>query len=228
MIPGSGPQSNDGFGGVAPVGALLRGTDLEWYFWALFLLPALVGGDDEAALRGGSEKGVENKPLLLLEALGAGSNTLGFCGVSNARGAGLACAAWVLSSGSVRMERSASLSRCADCSAFSAAAVVLATCGVTSSARRTTSRSCLRDGVPDGLPLSKFSFATRAESADTSTVCWRSARSIFREVRLTVSSDGGFILGLPVLNSLSFFLEDCKWSSILVTRSWIDRMFLRS
>lgn len=168
-------------------------------------------------------------------------STLGFCGVSNARGAGLACAAWVLSSGSVRMERSASLRRCADCSAFSAAAVVLATCGVTSSARRTTSRSRMRDGVTDGLPLSRFSLATRAESADTSTVCWRSARSIFREVRLTVSSDGGLeckmkrseggpptklgaylILGLPVLNSLSFFLEDCKWSSILVTRSWID------
>jgi hypothetical protein len=198
-----------------------------------------VGGDEEAAPRGGSEKGVENKALLLLEALGAGSNALGFCGVSNARGAGLACAAWVLSSGSVRMERSASLRRCADCSAFSAAAVVLATCGVTSSARRTTSRSRMRDGVPDGLPLSRFSLETRAESADTSTVCWRSARSIFREVRLTVSRDGGLkrkddqrgppttlgaylMLGLPVLNSLSFFLEDCKWSSILVTRSWMD------
>ena len=158
----------------------------------------LAGGDDEAAPRGGSVKGVENKPLLLLLLLGAfgvlwwWSTLVGFCGVSsNARGTGLACTAWVLSSGSVRMERSASLRRCADCSAFSAAAVVLATCGVTSSARRTTSRSRRRDGVLDGLLLSKFSLATRAESADTSTVCWRSARSIFREVRLTVSSDGG-------------------------------------
>ena len=154
----------------------------------------LVGGDEEAAPRGGSVKGVENKPLpLLLGALGVllCSTLVDFCGVSNARGAGLACAAWVLSSGSVRMERSASLRRCADCSAFSAAAVVLATCGVTSSARRTTSRSRMRDGVLDGLPLSRFSLATRAERADTSTVCWRSARSMFREVRLTVSSDGG-------------------------------------
>ena len=29
MIPGKGPQSNDGFGGVPAVGALFRGTDLE-------------------------------------------------------------------------------------------------------------------------------------------------------------------------------------------------------
>lgn len=151
----------------------------------------LAGGDEEEPPRGGSVKGVAKRVLPPpLAALGAGS-TLGFCGVSNARGAGLACAACVLSSGSVRTERRASLRRCADCSALSAAAVVLATCGVTSSGRRATSRSRVRDGVPDGLPLSKFSLATRAERADTSTVCWRSARSIFREVRLTVSRDGG-------------------------------------
>ena len=139
---------------------------------------------------GGSEKGLVKSLVPVLAALGVGS-TLGFCGVSNARGTGLACAAWVLSSGSVRTARRASLRRCADCSAFSAAAVVLATCGVTSSGRRTTSRSRMRDGVPNGLPLSRLSLATRAESAVTSTVCWRIARSIFREVRLTVSSDGG-------------------------------------
>ncbi len=56
-----------------------------------------MDGDEEGPVpkpSGGSAKGDENKLLLSapLEALGVGS-ALSFCGVSSARGAGLACAA---------------------------------------------------------------------------------------------------------------------------------------
>jgi hypothetical protein len=70
----------------------------------------------------------------------------------------------------VRTARSASLRRRAACSAFSAAAVVLATCGVTSNGRRTRSRSRARDGVLEGLP-SIFNLAMRDESAVISALC---------------------------------------------------------
>lgn len=134
-------------------------------------------------------KGVENDPPPKLPALEPRSAS-GFCGVSHARSAGLALAACVLSSGCDRTASSASLRRCAVCSAFSAAAVVLATCGVTSNGRRTISRSRVREGVLKGLPPSIFNFAMRDESAEMSTLCWRIARLMFRDVRFTVSSDG--------------------------------------
>ena len=71
----------------------------------------------------------------------------------------------------MRTARSASLRRRAACSAFSAAAVVLATCGVTSNGRRTRSRSRARDDVLKGLPPSIFNFAMRDESAEISALC---------------------------------------------------------
>jgi hypothetical protein len=172
LIPGSGPQSNAGFGIVPAVGMLFKGTDF-WCLGAVLRLPETPDGDPPvlvlaAILSSGSAKGVENKPPLSpLEA----RLVLSFCGVSNARRAGLACTTSVLRSGSVRTARRASLRRCAACSAFSAAAVALATCGVTSSVRRTSSRSRARGGVLNGLSLSRFSFAIRVESADTSAVC---------------------------------------------------------
>jgi hypothetical protein len=136
-------------------------------------------------------KGPENNPsppeLPALEPRSAP----GLCGVSNARGAGLAFAACVLRIGCVRTARSASFRWWAACSAFSAAAVVLATCGVTSSGRRTISRSRARGGVLEGLPASIFSVAMRDERAETSALCWRIARLMFRDVRFIVSSDGG-------------------------------------
>lgn len=95
----------------------------------------------------------------------------GFCGVSNARSGGRAFTACLFSSGSVRTARSASLRRRAACSAFNAAAVVLATCGVTSNGRRTRSRSRARDDVLEGLPPSMFNFAMRDESAVISALC---------------------------------------------------------
>ncbi len=199
LIPGSGPQSKAGFNGVPAVGVLLRGTDFAWCFCVCdeFRLPRrLTGGDaprlalsDADALSGGSLKGVENNPPPKLDPLEPRSAS-GFSGVSNARGAGLAFAACVLSSGCVRTARSASLRRCAACSAFSAAAVVLATCGVTSSGRRTRSRSRARGGVLEGLPPSIFSFAMRDVRAETSVLCWRIARLMFRDVRFMVSRDG--------------------------------------
>ena len=134
-------------------------------------------------------KGVESNPPPKLPPLEARS-TSDFCGVSNTRSAGRAFTACLLSSGSVRTARSASLRRCAACSAFSAAAVVLATCGVTSSGRRTRSRSRARKGVLEGLPPSIFNFAMRDESAEMSAFCWRIAISMFRDVRLIVSRDG--------------------------------------
>ena len=196
LIPGSGPQSKAGFDGVPAVGVLLRGTDFAWCFDEALRLPRLTGGDvprlalsDADALSGGSAKGVENNPPPKLDSLKPRSAP-GLGGVSNARGAGLAFAACVLSSGCVRTARSASLRRCAACSAFSAAAVVLATCGVTSSGRRTRSRSRARGGVLEGLPPSIFSFAMRDVRAETSVLCWRIARLMFRDVRFMVSRDG--------------------------------------
>ena len=237
LIPGSGPQSNDGFGAAPTVGVLLRGTDFAWCFCEIVRLPALPGGDTPLptlsfALSDGSLKGVENNLPLALVPLEPRSAP-GFCGVSNARCAGLAFAACVLSSGCVRTARSASLRRCAACSAFNAAAVVLATCGVTSSGRRTRSRSRTRGGVLEGLPPSIFNFAMRDVRAETSVLCWRIAMLMFREVRFMVSRDGALrrvvsediresacsdgewrdahlMLGLPVLTSLSFFLEACR------------------
>jgi len=54
-----------------------------------------------------------------------------FCGVLNPEGGGSAVVALVLRSGSLRAASSARLSLWAERSAFSAAAVVAATCGVT-------------------------------------------------------------------------------------------------
>jgi hypothetical protein len=173
LIPGSGPQSNVGFGVVPAAGVLFKGTDFEWCFCVGLRLPKLTGGDGPVlmptgTLSGGSAKGVKNKPPLpSLEA----RLVLSFCGVSNARDGGLARTACVLSIGSVRTARRASLRRRAACSAFSAAAVVLATCGVTSSGRRANSRSRARGGVLDGLQLSRFNVAMRIERADTSVDC---------------------------------------------------------
>jgi hypothetical protein len=196
LIPGSGPQSNAGFGVAPTVGVLLRTTDFAWCFCPELRLPTLPGGVAPLAalsyaLSGGSVKGVENNPPLTLVPLEPRSAPgSGFCGVSNARCAGLAFAACVLSSGCVRTARSASLRRCAACSAFSAAAVVLATCGVTSSGRRTRSRSRARGGVLEGLPPSIFNFAIRDVRAETSALCWRIAILMFRDVRFMVSRDG--------------------------------------
>jgi len=196
LIPGSGPQSNAGFGAAPTVGVLLRVTDFAWCFGAEHRLPTPPGGDTPLAalsyaLSGGSAKGVENNPPLTLVPLEPRSAPgSGFCGVSNARCAGLAFAACVLSSGCVRTARSASLRRCAPCSAFSAAAVVLATCGVTSSGRRMRSRSRARGGVLEGLPPSIFNFAMRDVRAETSVLCWRIAILMFRDVRFMVSRDG--------------------------------------
>ena len=141
-------------------------------------LPAPTGGEHDAPLPAlsdtlscGSARGVENIPPPKLAPLEPRLPSGGFCGVSNTRIAGLALAACVLSSGCVRTARSASLSRCAACSAFNAAAVVLATCGVTSSGRRRISRS-RREGVLEGLPPSRFNFPMRNESAETSMLCW--------------------------------------------------------
>lgn len=175
LIPGRGPQSNDGFGAAPTVGVLLRVTDFAWCFGATLRLPALPGGDaplpgPSYVLSDGSLKGVESNPPLALVPLEPRSAP-GFCGVSNARCAGLAFAACVLSSGCVRTARSASLRRCAACSAFSAAAVVLATCGVTSSGRRARSRSRARGGVLKGLPPSIFNFAMRDVRAERSALC---------------------------------------------------------
>jgi len=178
LIPGSGPQSKAGFDGVPAVGVLLSGTDFAWCFDGALRLPRLTGGDVPRLA-----------PLPKLDPLEPRSAP-GLGGVSNARGAGLAFAACVLSSGCVRTARSASLRRCAACSAFSAAAVVLATCGVTSSGRRTRSRSRARGGVLEGLPPSIFSFAMRDVRVETSVLCWRIARLMFRDVRFMVSRDG--------------------------------------
>jgi len=195
FTPGSGPQSNAGFGIVPPVGVLFRATDFAWCFGAALRLPRAPGGDAPLlalsdTLSGGSIKEPENNPsppeLPALEPRSAP----GLRGVSNARGAGLAFAACVLRIGCVRTARSASFRWWAACSAFSAAAVVLATCGVTSSGRRTISRSRARGGVLEGLP-SIFSVAMRDEREETSTLCWRIARLMFRDVRFIVSSDGG-------------------------------------
>jgi hypothetical protein len=186
LIPGSGPQSKAGFAVVPAVGILLRGTDFAWCFDPEIRLPRLALSDTVSS---GSVKGVENDPSPKLPPLDPRSAP-GLCGVSNAAGAGLAFAACVLSSGCVRTATSASLRRCAACSAFSAAAVVLATCGVTSSGRRTSSRSRARAGVLEGLPLSIFNFAMRDVRVETSSLCWRIARLMFRDVRFIVSSDG--------------------------------------
>ena len=128
-------------------------------------LPAL-----SETLSCGGVKGVDNNPPPKLPPLEARSLS-GFCGVSNTRSAGRPFAACLLSSGSVRTARSASLRRRAACSAFSAAAVVLATCGVTSNGRRTRSRSRARDDVLEGLPPSISNFAMRDESAVISVLC---------------------------------------------------------
>jgi hypothetical protein len=142
LIASSGPQSNAATPTVL-VGVLFKGTDFAWCFGGVARLPKLQGGDAAVfvlatILSGGSVKDIENKPPLPpFEARLVPS----FCGVSYTCGAELACTAWVLRSGSVRTERKASLKRCAACSAFIAAAVVLATCGVTSNGRRTSSRS---------------------------------------------------------------------------------------
>jgi hypothetical protein len=141
LIPGSGPQSNEGFVVVPAVGVLLSCTD----FVENYLPPRLPP----------------------LEAKSAS----GFCGVSNTHIAGRAFAACLLSSGSVRTVRGASLRRGAACSAFSAAAVVLATCGVASNGRRTRSRSRARDNVLEGQPPAIFNFAMRDESAVLSALC---------------------------------------------------------
>jgi hypothetical protein len=195
LIPGSGPQSKEGFAVVPAVGVLLRGTDFAWCFDPEIRLPRPAGCDAPLfalsdTVSDGSAKGVENNSLPKLSPLFDPRSAPGFCGVSNARGAGLAFAACVLSSGCVRTAMSASLRLCAACSAFSAAAVVLATCGVTSSGRRTSSRSRARRGVLEGLPLSIFNFAMRDERVETSSVCWRIASLMFRDVRFIVSSDG--------------------------------------
>ena len=246
LIPGSGPQSNEGFGGVPAVGVLFRGTDFAWYFCVVVLrLPTLTGGDAPLpalsdALSCGCGGGVENIPPPKLPPLELRFASGSFCGVSNTRIAGLAFAACVLSNGCARTARSASLRRCAACSAFSAAAVVLATCGVTSSGRRRMSRS-RREGVLEGLPPSRFNFAMRDDNEETSTLCWRIARLMFRDVRFIVSSDGALrgvsgnirerpwakgdthlMPGFPDLNSYSFFLEACRLSSSFETRSWMD------
>jgi hypothetical protein len=194
LIPGSGPQSKAGFAVVPAVGALLRGTDFAWCFGAELRLPSPAGGDAPLfalsnAVSGGSMKGVKNNPSFKLPLLDPRSAP-GLCGVSNARGAGLAFATCVLSSGCGRTATSAFLRWCAACSAFSAAAVVLATCGVTSSGRRTSSRSRARGGVFEGLPPSIFNFAARDVRVEMSVLCWRIARSMFRDVRFIVSSDG--------------------------------------
>lgn len=65
LIPGSGPQSNAGFGVVPAVGVLFRGTDFAWCFCVGHRLPRLTGGDAPLPmlsdpLSGGSAKGVEN------------------------------------------------------------------------------------------------------------------------------------------------------------------------
>lgn len=197
LIPGRGPQSNVGFGAVPAAGELFSATDFAWCFCAVTRLPTPAGGDalllvlSDALSDGSAKSVVEDKappellpPLEPSAALGSG-----FCGVSKARGAGVALTACVLSNGSLRTASSASLRRCAACSAFSAAAVVLATCGVTSNGRRTRSRS-RREGVLEGLPSSIFSFAMRDERVEMSVLCWRIARLMFRDVRLIVSSDG--------------------------------------
>jgi hypothetical protein len=195
LIPGSGPQSKAGFAVVPAVGVLLRGTDFAWCFDPEVRLPRPVVGCNALlfalsdTVSAGRVKGVENNPSPKLSPLDPRSAP-DFCGVSNARGAGLASSACVLSSGCVRTAMSASLRRCAACSAFSAAAVVLATCGVTSSGRRTSSRSRARRGVLEGLPLSIFNFAMRDERVETSSLCWRIASLMFRDVRFIVSSDG--------------------------------------
>jgi hypothetical protein len=65
LIPGSTAQSNAGLE-ATPVGVLVKGTDLAWFFGGVACLPKLQGGHAHvfvlaATLRDVSVKGVENR-----------------------------------------------------------------------------------------------------------------------------------------------------------------------
>lgn len=176
---GSGPQLNaGGVGGDAVLPEVLfSGTD--WCFLTVAPAPRRPdGGVDGWKLSSGSVQlgtvgsGVpgNNGPVEAGKPKPDGS---AFCGVLNATGGAGATAALVLRSGSLRTDNSARFSLWAERSAFRAAAVVIATWGVTLYGRRETGsgRRGSRDEVNAFIGAVTLSLEIREVSLLTSSDC---------------------------------------------------------